>query len=136
MALKGSTQPKFLGSLIRTAYLPREVPPAITARYFSKFCVENYKYLKNKEKDLLRLSTNYDTFTAPKTVPGRRNFAIVHPLGQLVLSLLITQHRVAIRKIITRHKTSLYETQESPEEGKAYRGFFILPTLIHFHGLF
>lgn len=122
MPTRSSSQPKFLAALIRSAYLPVEIPPAITTKYFSKFCLDEYKFLKSQQTILLRKSTSYDTFTAPRTVSGRRNFAIVHPLAQLGLSLQITQRRARIKEIISKQGTSLYRTSEDPSMSKAFSG--------------
>lgn len=117
-----SSLPIFLARLIRTAYLPSEVPPVITAKYFSKFCENKFDYLKGKQKNLTKHSTNYETFTAPRTVSGRRNLAIVHPRAQLHLSLLITHNRAKIKKIIDEGGKSLYRTSEYPKKHKAFEG--------------
>ena len=119
---RASKQPDFLAALIRTAYLPEEIPPVVTSRYFSSFCRSEYSYLKTQQKSLIKSSTNYDTFTAPRPVGGRRNLALVHPLAQLGISLLITQHRSRIKKIISKTKTSLYRTNEDMAHSKAFAG--------------
>lgn len=48
--------------------------------------------------------------------------ALVHPVGQLGVSLLITRHRDKIKKIINKRGTSLYRTDEHVEEQKAFSG--------------
>ena len=120
--LRLSSQPEFLGRLIRTAYFPMEMPPVVTSRHYSKFCEYNYSYLKSKQKSLLKHSTNYETFTAPRTVKGRRNLALVHPLSQLYLSILITQNRTKIIRIINAGGYSLYRTSEDTKKNKAFGG--------------
>ena len=112
----------FFAALIRTAYLPAEILPAVTARYFSKFCENKYLYLKKRQKIQTKYSTNYETFTVPRPGSGRRNLALVHPLAQLRLSLLITQHRGKIKKIISEGGRSLYCTSEDPKKFKAFKG--------------
>ncbi len=117
-----SRQREFLAALIRTAYLPMEIPPVVTAKYFSAFCDTEYNFLKQLQKDLIKGSTNYETFTFPRTVSGRRNLALVHPLAQLNLSLLITKNRSKIKKIIREGGKSLYRTSEDPKKQKAFEG--------------
>lgn len=46
--------------------------------------------------------------------------ALVHPVGQLGVSLLITKHKDKIKKIIKRRGTSLYRTDEDVEAQKAF----------------
>src|SRR5262245_14184855 len=99
---RASNQSEFLAALIRTAYLPLEIPPAVTTRYFSDFCKVEYSSLKLQKNSLIRLSTKYDTFTAPRPTSYRRNLAVVHPLAQLGISLLITEHRAKIKDIIRK----------------------------------
>jgi hypothetical protein len=119
---RASNQPEFLAALIRTAYLPLEIPPAVTTRYFSDFCKTEYSSLKTQKSSLIQLTTKYDTFTAPRPVSYRRNLALVHPLAQLGISLLITEHRGKIKEIIRKRGTSLYRTNEDLEWRKAFAG--------------
>jgi hypothetical protein len=112
----------FLFALIRTAYLPHELPPAITTRHFANFCKTEYLNLKSQQPYLIKKTTRYDTFTAPRTDNGRRPLALVHPISQLAISLLITQHRTKIIDIINRSGTSLYRTDENPASGRAFQG--------------
>jgi hypothetical protein len=122
MAPRGSNRSTFLASLIRTAYLPQEVPPAVTTKYFSDFCKTEFTFLKGEQDKLIKQTTKFDTFTAPRATPGRRNLAIVHPLAQLGLSLLLTQHRSKIRRIINKSPTSLYSAVEDPDKWRAFSG--------------
>jgi len=117
-----SPRATFLGSLIRTAYLPDEVPPLLTTKQFSEFCVQFYKDYEGAKKSQLIRTTNYDTYSAPRTTEGRRNFAIVHPIAQLRLSILITLNRTKIRDIIQGQAHSLYRTTENTEESRAFEG--------------
>lgn len=117
-----SILPIFLARLIRTAYFPREIPPVITAKYFSKFCESEFDYLERKQKNLVKHPTNYETFTIPRTVNGRRNLALVHPRAQLNISLLITRNRVKIRKNIREGGKSLYSTDTDSKKHKAFKG--------------
>jgi hypothetical protein len=73
---RASNRSEFLAALIRTGYLPLEIPPAVTTRYFSEFCKSEYSNLKSQKNSLIFLSTKYDTFTAPRPVSGRRNLAL------------------------------------------------------------
>lgn len=113
---------KFFSALIRSAYLPNELPPAVTTRYFADFCQANYTFLKGQHPTLLKTTTNYETFTAPRAKSGRRNLALVHPLAQASISLLITEHRAKIKKLITRSGTSLYRTSEDLKNFRAFSG--------------
>lgn len=110
----------FLSSLIRTGYFPAELPPVITTRHFAKFCKDEFPFLNSKVGDLLKLSTRYETFTAPRQDMGRRNLALVHPLGQLGLSLILTKYRRKIKNALNGNITSLYSLSE---DTKAQRGF-------------
>jgi hypothetical protein len=114
--------PQFLSALIGTAYLPEEIPPAITAKHFAKFCRTTYRDLKKHQPQLAKVATKYDTFTAPRTINGRRNLALVHPLSQLLVSLLITEHRAKIKQIINSTGISLYRTAEDPNGRRAFLG--------------
>src|ERR1700723_3474306 len=99
--VKRSTPSEFFAALIRSGYFPQEVPPAITTKAFAQFCKQQYSFLKATQPTLISKTTNYETFTAPRFGNGRRNLALVHPLSQAGLSLLITQHRAKIRKFIS-----------------------------------
>ena len=112
----------FLSCLIQTAYLPKELPPIITSRHFSKFCLDEFVFLEGQLGSLLKLSTKYDTFTAPRSETGRRNLALVHPLGQLPISLLITKHRSTIRKMLVNDGASFYESNENIKKRLAFSG--------------
>jgi hypothetical protein len=119
---KRSKPPEFLAALIRSSYFPREIPPAITTRSFAEFCKSHYSSLKAAQSTLISKTTNYETFTAPRPGAGRRNLALVHPLSQVGLSLLITQHRTKIRKFVSGSSTSLYRTEENAAASRAFRG--------------
>jgi Reverse transcriptase (RNA-dependent DNA polymerase) len=47
---------------------------------------------------------------------------LVHPLAQLGISLLITDHRAKISKIINKRKMSLYRTNENIGKNQAFAG--------------
>jgi hypothetical protein len=113
--------PEFLWALIRNAYLPRELPPAITTRLFADFCKNEYSFLNAQKIALLKSNTEYETFSAPRHDHARRNLALVHPCGQLAISLAITQHREPIKKLIAKSGTSLYRTNSYKKE-KAFQG--------------
>ncbi|MEG3620111.1 hypothetical protein V5T82_16725, partial [Magnetovibrio sp. PR-2] len=87
---------EFLSSLIRTAYFPEEVPPVLTTKTFSEYCKLDFSYLEPERRRLSKLNTDFETYTVPRTVEGRRNLAIVNPLAQLGLSLAITENKKAI----------------------------------------
>jgi hypothetical protein len=112
----------FFAALIRSSYFPGELPPAITTRTFAEFCKSQYGFLKTQQSMLTSKTTNYETFTAPRTGSGRRNLALVHPLSQAGLSLLITQHRAKIREFISKSGTSLYRTDENIAASRAFSG--------------
>jgi hypothetical protein len=113
---------EFFSALIRSSYFPRELPPAITTRTFAVFCKAQYAFLKTQQRELITKTTNYETFTAPRVGGGRRNLALVHPLSQAGLSLLITEHRAKIRKFISQSPTSLYRTDEDISSSRAFLG--------------
>lgn len=122
VAKRASRQPIFLAALIRSGYLPTEVPPTVTTRYYADFCRDNYIGLKSQLNRVIKLSTKYDTYTVPKPLSGRRNLALVHPLAQLGVSLLITQNRARIKHIISKSGASLYRTTEDIDNFKAFAG--------------
>jgi hypothetical protein len=119
---KATKAARFFSALIRTAYLPQEVPPAITTRYFADFCRDNFAFLKAQQGSLMKTTTNYETFTAPRAKSGRRNLALVHPLAQTNISLLITQHRKPIKDLISKSTTSLYRTEDDLGNSIAFLG--------------
>jgi hypothetical protein len=112
----------FLGALIQTAYLPKELPPIFTTKYYAKFCRSNYGYIKSQNSTLSKTSTSFSSFSCPRSNTGRRSLAVVHPLGQLAISLLITEHKAKIRKIIADSPTSLYKTNEESRTQRAFLG--------------
>jgi len=112
----------FFAALIRSAYFPQELPPAITTKRFTEYCRTNFATLKGQQNALLKQTTNYETFTAPRLNFGRRNLALVHPLSHTALALLITQHRKAIKALISHSGTSLYRTEEDAAAEKAFAG--------------
>jgi hypothetical protein len=112
----------FLACLLKTAYLPEELPPTVTSGEYSDFCRRNYKMVRAQKDQLIKLATNYDTYTAPRNVPGRRALAVVHPLAQLGVSLLITERRREIKSILQKSGTSLYNVSEAALTGRAFAG--------------
>jgi hypothetical protein len=121
-AAKLSKPARFFSALIRRSYFPTELPPAITTYFFADFCGKNYSFLKGQQPSLRKTATHYETFTAPRTKSGRRNLALVHPLAQTNISLLITEHRKKIRDIISGSKSSLYRTNEDLKNFVAFSG--------------
>lgn len=119
---RASRRPDFLAALLSDGYFPKELPPAFTTRQFADFCKTNFNYLRSQQDSIIRKTTNYDTFTAPRDKSGRRNLALVHPIAQLGVSLLITQHRKNIKQLIARSGTSLYRTDEDVKKDKAFLG--------------
>lgn len=99
--MPGFTPPQFLRALLNRAYFPTELPPVVTAKYFSEFCRDNYASLRTDLGNFLRLT---------------------HPLSQLGLSLAITQNRGRIRQIISSKPHSVYSPDENPSEGRAFAG--------------
>jgi hypothetical protein len=123
MALPAAAKPSdFLWALVRTGYLPAELPPAITTRLFADYCRSDFAYLNAEKNSLLRLNTNYGAFSAPRSRNSRRVLALVHPLGQLALSIAITQHRREIKKLVNRSGTTLYSFVENLDGGRAFKG--------------
>jgi len=115
-------QRDFLGALIHTAYFPAELPPTITTKFFSKYCQNEYASLSSRGDNLLKLSTKYDTFTAPRQDLGRRSLALVHPLGQIALCLVITKNKKKIIDLLNGSSNSVYSIEQSPTENKAFKG--------------
>jgi Reverse transcriptase (RNA-dependent DNA polymerase) len=113
---------EFLGCLVRTAYFPRELPPSFTTKHFSEYCAKNFAVIASSAKDLAGLNTTYDTFTAPRNRNTRRNFAIVHPLGQLAVSIIITQNKSQIAKMISADAASFYRVTEDKTKQLAFEG--------------
>lgn len=120
---RASRYKDFLDALLSSAYLPDELPPAITGKHYAKFCSDHFKHLEGHQARLLKLSTTYDTFTAPKNTSGRRHLALVHPLAQLSISLLLTKNRTSIRSIVDRkEKMSCYDMSDGTRVGKGFSG--------------
>lgn len=113
---------EFLARLLNSGYLPEELPPTVTSRDFSAFCKRHMKSLLSQRDQLIKLSTNYDTYSAPRNKSGRRELAVVHPLAQLVISLLITEKRREIKTLIIRSGTSLYDTADGSKSDRAFSG--------------
>ena len=120
--VRASNRKTFLSNLIRTGYLPDEVPPFVTTKYFSQFCLSEYAFLESQAPRNLNLSTSYARFTAPRTNKGRRQLALVHPIAQATLSMLITQHRSEIKNIIKSRPSSLYSVEEDLIHNRAFIG--------------
>lgn len=112
----------FLRALVRTGYLPQELPPVITTRNFAEFCKTEYAFLKSQKANLLKSNTQQATFSAPRQNFSRRHLSVVHPRGQLAISLAITEHRAAIKKLISKSGTSLYRTSHDPKRQRAFQG--------------
>ncbi len=112
----------FLDALIRNGYLPEEVPPIVTAKFFADHCKLNYSHWNAQLNDLIRLNTEYDIFSVPRATTGRRLLSVVNPVAQLGLSLIISENRVAIKKKMARSSISLYEIDENLAAGKAFKG--------------
>lgn len=113
---------EFFSALIRSGYLPQELPPAITTRDFAAFCKNQHAFLNSQKGLIFRSNTHYGSFSAPNPRFGRRNLALVHPLGQLAVSLAVTEHRSEIKKLINQSGVSLYETTEDIVQEKAFKG--------------
>lgn len=112
----------FLACLIRTACFPRELPPSFTTKYFADFCKNDFTSVMGQSASLAKLNTQYDTFTMPRNRKKRRNLAIVHPLGQLAVSTILTQNKYKISKLISSDDSSLYSTTENKKENLAFQG--------------
>jgi hypothetical protein len=113
---------EFLGALLRNGYIPEEVPPIVTAKFFSAHCKSNYAYWLSQHDALIRLSTEYDIYSVPRATTGRRPLALVNPAAQLGLSLILSENRQAIKEKMARSTISLYDTQENIAENKAFSG--------------
>src|SRR4051812_21349936 len=114
--------PRFFSALIRRAYLPTELPPAFTTQSFADFCAKDYHWLKSQQNVLERTATEYETFTVPRTKSGRRSLAVVHPMAQMNVSLLLTEHREKIKDLVGKNRTTLYRTDDDLDRSVAYMG--------------
>jgi hypothetical protein len=119
---KRSFRKDFLHALLESAYFPADLPPIFTTKFFSGFCRDNFKIIENNESAFTAKSTQYATFNVPRPNSGRRKMAIVNPVAQLGLSLLITNKRNEIKRILEKSKISMYGLEERLDEGKAFAG--------------
>lgn len=110
---------RVLSALIQTAYLPAEIPPTVTARYFADHIRSNYKTLKSYKPSI---PTHFDKFSIPRENGTRRDLAVVHPAAQLGLSTILAQNHKSIRDIIKKTGISLYDTQIDLDNFKAFKG--------------
>lgn len=123
MATKRSLKKSdFAAALVRNAYLPSEVPPAISTKSLAEFCKAEFAFLRSDLKRLIRQTTKSETFSAPRTTAGRRNLALVNPVSQLGMALLLTEHRTKIKKAIGGSTLSLYKVDEDRANGRAFAG--------------
>lgn len=113
---------EFFYCLIRRAYFPHELPPSFTTKYFSEFCKTNFLKLTAEFKSQGKLNTHYDTYTAPRTRNLRRHLAVVHPLGQIAVSIVIAENKSKISKLILADHSSFYRVTENKEENLAFEG--------------
>lgn len=70
----------------------------------------------------MRKTTKYETFSIPREYQARRPLAVVHPISQLAISLLVTKHRAALRKRVSDSSMTLYDCSESPQRSRAFKG--------------
>lgn len=112
----------FMYALIRTAYLPSELPPLVTTKSFASFCRSQYVWLSSQTTQLGKIAGEVETFSAPRTNGARRQLSVVNPICQLRLSLAITQYRNEISSTIKRSTLSLYSTQEDLANDRAFSG--------------
>src|SRR5690349_14737937 len=109
---RSSRQPDFLRNLIHTGYLPVELPPVVTARYFADYCAIDFKFFAGHINRLIAISTKFDTYTYRRADGSRRSLAIVHPLAQLGVALIVTKYRAPIKSALSRAPGSLYRSEE------------------------
>lgn len=119
---RASLRKDFLHALLKSAYLPADLPPIVTARYFAEFSRNNFAVLDKKSDHYTAKSTEYAVFSVPRPNTGRRKLAIVSPIAQLGLSLLITNRRSDIKKTLTSSAISMYGLDENLADGRAFRG--------------
>lgn len=112
----------FFKYLMQTAYLPVEVPPAISARNFAEYCCYSYGSLKCEYVNLSKSNTQYETYSAPRTKNGRRVLSLVNPVAQIAMSLAITDHRAEIRKLLGNSLGSHYSTNTDSVTYRAFKG--------------
>lgn len=109
-------------ALMRTAYLPAELPPIITTKSFSQFCRDDYATLKAQMGALTRQSTQYVNFSIPRTNGNRRLLALVHPKAQIATCLALCNNRSEIKRLLCDNGVSLYDTSEDIKRDKAFKG--------------
>ncbi|MBB3268772.1 hypothetical protein FHW79_006447 [Azospirillum sp. OGB3] len=114
---------EIFSALMHSAYLPAEVPPAITARHFAAYCRSNYNSIKSKESTVLsKITTRFDRFNVPRENETRRDLALVHPASQARVSLIITKNHREIRTIIGNSQISLYNPNPDLQNYRAFKG--------------
>jgi hypothetical protein len=106
---------EFLRLLLRTGYLPADVPPIVTAQSFADYARNNYSTLSAQFKSMCKANTKYETYSAPRTRSGRRQLALVHPKAQLTLS-------IAIRNLIKKSSGTCYDVSFARNDFRAFRG--------------
>jgi hypothetical protein len=107
--------------LVQTAYLPTEIPPAITTRGLAEWCRSNYRKL-DQTREVLKSPTHYERFSAPRENGTRRDLALVHPSAQLLITLILTEHHQRIRRLIAGTQISRYAPEPDPENFRSFKG--------------
>jgi hypothetical protein len=110
-----------LAGLIQTAYLPNEIPPALTARHFAAWCRAEYQNLSGTRNSLQSV-THYERFSVPRETGVRRDLALVHPAPQLLVSLILTDQHQRIRNLIKGTEISRYDPGSDIPNFRAFKG--------------
>jgi hypothetical protein len=107
--------------LLKSHYLADDFPKVLTTADFSDYCFNNYNKLASAD-ELLKRTTLYGFFSAPRTTTLRRVLALPHPASQLALSRLIADNRKEIQTTIDSAKISLYDTKTRAGPDRAFLG--------------
>ncbi|MCW3475714.1 RNA-directed DNA polymerase [Limobrevibacterium gyesilva] len=110
-----------LRNLLKSHYLADDFPPTITTGRFADYCMHHHASFESLET-MLKRTTVYGRFSAPRTITTRRVLALPHPANQLALSLILAKEQADIRKTIKKSPLTLYRTVPSSERSRAFKG--------------
>lgn len=93
--------------LLSAGYFPAELPPPFTTRSFadkaSKFSASW------NDRDILKFWTSPEHYSLPRHTQVRRKVSIVNPVNQLLVSRIIADNWIEIRKRIMRSRASEFK---------------------------
>lgn len=93
----------------------------MTTGGFADYCVAKFDSLSSI-LEMLKRTTVYGRFSAPRTMTTRRVLALPHPASQMTLSLIIAQERKNIATIIRSSPLTLYKTNLKSNRSRAFSG--------------